>query len=151
MAIVGFTFTKILGEKSAGAHGKININNNVALTDVQEAKLGMAQGKTGLRIHFQFTSKFQPSIGVLLLEGDLLLLEDAKLAADVLKEWGASKTLPKQMMGGVLNHILERTNVQALIVARDLGLPAPIPMPKVNVQGATEQAKAEEGKKPKKK
>ncbi len=134
MVIVGFGFTKILGEKKGPARGKVKINNNVAIKDVQDANLSMGQGKKGLKIHFLFETRFSPELGNLTFEGDVVVLENAKTAEGVMAEWKKNKRLPKEMMPNVLNHVLERTNIQALLTARDLGLPAPVPLPKVNVQ-----------------
>jgi len=37
-------------------------------------------------------------------------------------------------MSEILNIILTRCNIQALILARDINLPSPIPLPKVKVE-----------------
>lgn len=137
MAIIGFTFTRIHGEKRNPIHGSVNINNNVKLTDVADANIAMAQSKKGVRVHFSYESKYEPDIGILQLEGDVILLEETKFADEVLEHWAKTQTIPKALMNGLLNHVLERANIQALIMARDIGLPAPIPLPKVNVQAQT--------------
>ncbi len=134
--IVGFNFTRLEGEKKAPIRGKVGIKNNVALNDVSDASLTMAQGKKGVKVHFMFQTQYEPAIGGLKFEGDVILLEDDKHADAMLKTWEKDKQLPKEIMPNLLNHILERSNVQALLMARDLALPAPIPMPKVNVQAS---------------
>ncbi len=160
MAIIGFSFTKMQAEKRSPVHGQININNNVAVTDLQDANLSMAQSKKGLKLLFAFTSTFEPDLGSLQLDGEVILLEDTKVAEELLSNWQKSKSLPPELMPIVLNAILERCNIQALIMARDIGLPAPIPLPKVNMQNmpaakpaekkAAPEQKAEKPKKAKK-
>jgi hypothetical protein len=154
MAIIGFNFTKIFGEKRAPVHGQVSINNNVAITDVMDANISMAQSKKGVRVRFTYDSKYEPAIGSLQFEGDVVLLEDAKFADEMLDTWAKSKSVPKPIMMGLLNQVLERSNIQALIMARDLSLPAPIPLPKVNVQtaasGAEQAPEAKPAEKPKK-
>jgi len=132
--IVGFSFTRLEGEKKTPVRGKVSIKNNVSLQDVSDAGLTMAQGKKGVKIHFLFQTQYEPAVGNLKFEGDVILLEDDKHADALLKTWEKEKQLPKEIMLNLLNYILERSNVQALLMARDLALPAPIPMPKVNVQ-----------------
>lgn len=136
MAIIGFNFTKLQAEKLNATRGNININNNVSITDVQDATIPLAKEKKGLRLKFHFESHYEPKFGVLILEGDVILLETVKDAEKILEHWKKNHSLPNEMMPPVLNHILEKSNVQALIMARDLGLPAPIPLPKVNMQNA---------------
>jgi hypothetical protein len=155
MAIIGFTFTKLHAEKTAPAAGKIGINNNVALTGVSDATLRMAETKKGLKVGFAFETRYEPKIGGILLQGEVLLLEDAKVADAILAEWAKSKSLPKELMTPVLNQVLERSNIQALLLAREMGLPSPVPMPKVNVQmtpkADAKPVEAKKDAKPKKK
>ncbi len=141
MAIIGFSFTKMHAEKRSAVHGQININNNVSVTDLQDASLSMAQSKKGLKLLFAFTSTFEPGLGSIQLDGEVVLLEDTKVAEELLSNWQKSKSLPQELMPVVLNAILERCNIQALIMARDIGLPAPIPLPKVNMQQNAPPAK----------
>lgn len=141
MAIVGFSFTKIDAQKKSGAKGKVNISNNVSLSNVEDAKLTMAKEKQSLRVSFAFETKYEPSLALIRLEGDILMLEEKKRGDEILKHWSTSQALPKELMQSVLNHILDRCNVEALILARDLGLPAPVPLPKVDFKGAQPAAK----------
>lgn len=134
MAIVGFSFSKILAEKSPAVKGKININNNVSVTDVSDAKLSVSDTKQGLRCKFSFESTYEPKAASIKLGGEIILLEDKKQADEIMKHWKKEKALPKEILPNILNNVLDRCNVEALILARDLGLPAPIPMPKVNLK-----------------
>lgn len=140
MAIVGFSFTKILAKKTAPLKGKVSITNNIMLSGIEDANLSMAKEKKGLRIKFSFESTYEPRIGLLHFEGEVITLEDAKKADEIMKDWEKKKSLPKEIVAPMLNHILEKSNIQALIMSRDLGLPSPIQLPKVNVK-APEKAK----------
>ena len=42
-------------------------------------------------------------------------------------------------MAGLLNTILTKCNVQALILSQEVNLPPPIPMPKVQIAQQTEK------------
>ena len=44
------------------------------------------------------------------------------------------KKIPKEVMTPVLNNILAKSNVEALVLSRELNLPPPIPLPKVEVK-----------------
>ncbi len=137
MAIVGFSFTKILAEKTAPVRSKVEISNNVQVLDVVDANLSMGPGKKGIRVRFQFSSIYKPDIGQILMEGDIILLEEGAFADDAIARWAKEKALQKELLGVVLNHVLDKSNVEALILARDLALPAPVPLPKVNIQQGT--------------
>ncbi len=132
MAIVGFNFTRIDAQRKSQAKGKVNITNNVSLSKVEDAKLGVNKNKQSIRVSFVFETRYEPELAKLRLEGDVILLEDKKKGGEILKHWKSANALPKELMQGLLNSVLDRCNVQALILARDLSLPAPIPLPKVN-------------------
>lgn len=139
--IVGFGFTKLSAEKGQASKGKIDINNNVSIKDVQEDSFSLGKDKQQnvLRFLFEFTSKYEPNIGNILFEGELLYMEEPKTAKEILSNWKKDKKLPKEMMAGLLNTILTRCNVQALILSQQVNLPPPIPLPKVQVQQQAEK------------
>jgi len=140
MAIVGFNFTKINVEKTKALTGKINISNNVSITNVEESKLGVGDKQKGLQFGFEFVSNYEPKMGSIKLEGDVVLLLETAKAEEIMGSWKKDKKIPKEIMTSVLNTALNRCNIQALILSQQVNLPSPIPMPKV-------EAKAEEAEK----
>ena len=139
--IIGFGFTKLSAEKGETAKGKIDINNNVAIKDVQEDNLALGKDKSQniLKFIFEFTSKYEPNVGSILFEGELLYMEEPKKAKEILNDWKKSKKLPKELMGGLLNTILTKCNVQALILSQQVNLPPPIPLPKVQINAPADK------------
>ncbi|MBU0535696.1 MAG: hypothetical protein KKE20_01930 [Nanoarchaeota archaeon] len=135
MAIVGFGFTKMLIEKKGDIKGKININNNVSITNVEETNFSFGSAKQkGLKVLFEFKSQYQPDIAEILFEGNVLDLEDEKSVDDLLKGWKKDKKLPPKVMEPIINSILMKCNIQALIMSKELNLPPPIPLPKVGTK-----------------
>lgn len=139
--IVGFGFTKLSAEKKEAAKGKIDINNNVTIKDIQEDSFSLGRDKQQnvLKFIFEFTSKYEPSVGTILFEGELLYMEEPKKAKEIIASWKNDKKIPKELMAGLLNTILTKCNVQALILSQEINLPPPIPMPKVQVQPQAEK------------
>ena len=134
MTIVGFDFTKIDAEKKSPIKGKININNNVAIKNVEEQNLHLGNEKqNAIKFQFEFTSKYDPGIGAITLGGDIIFMGDPKKVKEILDGWKKDKKLPKDISANILNNVLTRCNVQALILSRDLNLPSPIPLPKVQL------------------
>ncbi len=134
MTIVGFNFTKLGAEKKDTARGKINISNNVTIDNVDEKKISLANDKQKvLAFTFNFTSKYDPDIGSINFIGDILLMEEAKQAKEILDGWKKEKKLPKDIMTGILNTILNKCNIQALILSEQVNLPSPIPLPKLQL------------------
>ena len=137
--IVGFGFTKLSAERKEAAKGKIDINNNVTIKNVEEADISLGKNSQNvLRFVFEFTSKYEPNVGLILFEGELLYMEEPKKAKEILASWKKDKKLPKEIMAGLLNTILTKSNIQALILSQEINLPAPIPLPKVQMTQQSE-------------
>lgn len=135
MVIVGINFTKINVEKKSLIAGKVNINNNVSIKDVEERDLALGKSKQkGLRFLFEFTSKYEPNVGHILLNGDVVYLGEEKEIKELISGWKKNKKLPKDIMTNVLNNVLTKCNIEALILSGVINLPPPIPLPKVEAQ-----------------
>lgn len=140
MTIVGFNFNKIDVKKETATSGKISVSNNVSIKEIEEATFPLGKEKQmALKFIFEFSSKYEPKIGNILLGGDLLFIEETDKVKKILEEWKRDKKISTDIMKGILNTILARSNILALILSQEVNLPPPIPLPKVNV----EEAKAE--------
>ena len=132
MAIVGFNFTKILAEKKTGVKGNVDIKNNVSVKNVETTDLTLGSTKQkALKFSFEFSSDYSPNVGQILFNGDIIYMNEAAKQDEIMKNWKKNKEVPKDVMSEILNTILMRCNVEALMLSRDINLPPPIPMPKV--------------------
>ena len=130
--IVGFNFNKINVERKDMIKGKISISNNVSIKNIEEKDLALGKEKqNALKFTFEFDSKYEPNIGDIILGGDILFVGDAKKAKEILDSWKKDKKIPKDVMTSVLNTVLTKCNIQALILSQEVNLPPPIPLPKV--------------------
>ena len=131
MTVIGFSFTKMLIEKKNPVKGKVSINNNVGIKGLEETKLNINTNKKALKLDFEFTSSYDPNIAKIVMTGEVIYLIDKEKADEVIKNWKKNKKIEKEMMTSILNNVLAKCNVQALILSKDMNLPPPIPLPKV--------------------
>ncbi|MCK5281947.1 MAG: hypothetical protein KAK00_00930 [Nanoarchaeota archaeon] len=142
MTIVGFNFTKIDVEKKDSQGGKINISNNVSIKDVVETDLSLGTEKQkAIKFVFEFISKYEPNIGKILLGGEVLFLEEASKGKKIMEDWKKQKRIERKLMVAILNNVLTKCNVQALILSQEVNLPSPIPLPKVNMEAKETEKK----------
>ncbi|MFH1440236.1 MAG: hypothetical protein ABIG89_06710 [Candidatus Woesearchaeota archaeon] len=135
MTVVGFNFTKINVERKEFSKGKVNISNNVTVQDIEESSFSVGQEEQkSLKLTFQFTSTYEPNVGLIELIGDLIFIEEKERIMEIYDNWKEKKKVDKDVMTEILNVVLNRCNIQALILARDINLPSPIPLPKVKVE-----------------
>ncbi len=143
MSIVSLTYSKINAEKTKNIQGKVNVSNNVAIKDVQKASFVMGTAKQeSLKFSFEFSSKTEPSVGSILIQGDLIYLANSAVVDESLELWKEKKPLPKDIITTVINGILKKCNVEALIISQTMNLPSPIKLPSVSSAEASETSKA---------
>jgi hypothetical protein len=136
MTVVGFNFTKIVGEKKGPMKGKISINNNVSITNVEETTLPIEKTQGALQFTFAYSSKFEPNIGSLEIEGTLIYLQTKDAVKKIMDGWKKNKQILPEVMTPIMNQILAKCNIEALFITRDLNLPSPIPLPKIGAKPA---------------
>ncbi len=135
MTVIGLQFDKITLEKFSPAKGKINVTNNVAVKDVEETEINLGTAKQPvLSFKFEFSAKYEPKIADIIFNGSVTYFDKPEEIKEIMKSWNKNKKIPKEVMSPVLNSILSKCNIEALLLAREINLPAPIPLPKVNVK-----------------
>jgi len=135
MTVIGIGFNKISMERLAPVVGKININNNATVKDIDKMELNVGNKKqNALKFTFEFKASYEPNLAHITLEGEVVWLEKESDTEKILKDWKKDKKIPKEIMTPVINAILAKSNIEALVLSRELNLPPPIPLPKVEAK-----------------
>ena len=143
MSIVSIALSKINAEKMKAVRGKVNVANNVAIKNVEKANISMGSSQqSSLRFTFEFTSKTEPEIGNILIEGDLVFMTEGSKVDETVNAWKESKPMHKDIITPVLNGILKKCNIEALIISQTLNLPSPVKLPSVSPDAASKTASA---------
>ena len=135
MTIVGLNFNKIVVDRQGIPKGKISVTNNMQVKSVEKKEIGAGQAKqNALQFEYEFVAKYEPKIATITLNGTTTYFDKAEKIIELEKAWKKDKKLPKEVMTPVLNNILSRCNVEALLLAREVNLPPPIDLPKVQIK-----------------
>ena len=102
----------------------IKIENNSAITQISKAEGDLHQ------IEFRFTANYT-GLGYIKIEGHLNV---ADLSDKVMDEWRRTNNLPMEDANAVHNAVVSNCMITALIVAREIKRPAPMPIPRINMQ-----------------
>ena len=114
MTIVGFLFTKMNAEKKEGAKGKINISNNVSIKDVKETEVSFSSNdQKAITFVFQFLSKYDPAIGEISLEGNVVYMAKKDEAKKIMTGWKKEKKIDKDVMRDIQNTVLTKCKIMA--------------------------------------
>jgi len=103
---------------------QIRIDHNSTITQIYEVKGDQAT------VDFQYTASFGP-IGMVKLEGSLIY-EDENVKT-VANEWKNTRKMPDQTASNIHTAVMHACVPEAVGIAKDLGLPPPIPLPQVRV------------------
>jgi len=101
----------------------IKINHNSSVT-----KIDKIDPKTN-QIEFRFTANYS-GIGVIKIEGSLKFIGEYPDLAD---NWRKKNKMPNEVAKKIHTTIINNCIPQSVTIARDLNLPPPIPLPKVNM------------------
>lgn len=135
MAVIGFNLKKILVERKGLVRGEVKVGTKMNIVNVKKEETKIITGKNVLALDFEFIIKYmgvEDSIGNVAninFEGTVLYLIDPKETKKILEDW-KKKELPEELKLKVLNTILAKCNIKALVLEEDLGLPPHIPLPK---------------------
>jgi hypothetical protein len=138
MPIVGLSFNSIEGKRKTLPHGEIKVNSSPKVNDIKEVDVSSI-GKKALSLAFEFLTEYDPDIGSIKLEGEMIYMADNNQA--VLAEWKKNKTLSEKVSVEVLNQLFRKCLLKASNVAEELQLPIPIQIPRVMPKEKAEKAK----------
>ncbi|TET89842.1 MAG: hypothetical protein E3J35_08665 [Methanomassiliicoccales archaeon] len=128
MAIKQFELTSIDGKrfsKTGEKHRNIRIDHNSTVTLIVELNDREAS------VDFRFTATYS-GLGVIKIEGNMVYVGDAAALA---KKWSAEGKMPDNVASEIHTTIMNNCIPEAVMIARDVRLPPPIPMPKVSIKG----------------
>ncbi|MCX6651633.1 MAG: hypothetical protein NT131_08290 [Methanomassiliicoccales archaeon] len=118
-AIEAKRFSKV-GERMAN----IKVENNSAITQISRG-----EGETS-HIEYRFTANYT-GLGYIKIEGQISVTD---LDNNIVEEWRKTNNLPVEEANTVHNTVVSNCMVSAFITAREIKLPAPMPIPRINVQ-----------------
>ena len=87
-------------------------------------------------VEFHYTASYGP-VGMIKIEGTLMFQSDD--ARQVAKEWTQTRKMPNQIASHIHTAVMHSCVPEAVGIAKDLGLPPPIPLPQVRLGDGTKQ------------
>lgn len=129
MPIIGLGFNSIEARKEGGrVESEVKVNSTPVITNIKEVSVPNIE-KKALSLEFEFVTKYDPNFAQISIKGTIMYL--AEKNKPILDDWEKKKNLPEKMSLEVLNYLFRRCLLKASIIAEDLQLPAPMPMPRI--------------------
>ncbi len=128
MPVKHFELSGIDGKRFAKRGEKvpqIKVDHNSTVTMVTELN------DKDAALDFRFTTNYS-GLGFIKIEGRLIFEGDAPKIA---KEWASKNRMPPEVAEEVQRTIFNNCILQEFIIAKEIRLPPPIPLPAINVKG----------------
>lgn len=112
---------------------KVRIDHNSNIAQVREEKKGEAI------IEFQYTASYG-AVGMIKIEGSLIY--EGEDAGKITNEWKDTRKMPNQLASRLHTAVMHACVPEAVGIAKDLGLPPPIPLPQVKLGASPKTGQA---------
>ncbi len=124
--IVGERILEINGTKKKWEPIK-GLNINISLEDV------MVDGES-VEITYSYTANYEEDLGQLKIKGLLMAKEDPELAKSIAEKWQKEKKIPDEYAQQTLSAINYSGSANGTLLARVVGLTAPLIPPKIQLK-----------------
>lgn len=133
MQLLGFGFTRFSSEKTSKnmKNKKIVVKHNFDIKKISLSPV-KAQGKAtnldALTLNFECNWDYSPSFGKIVIEGGFTIAPNTE-NKEIANAWKKNKKLSPKHSKTLLNIMIPRSILQAIVLAKEIGLPSPIEFP----------------------
>ncbi|MBU0591836.1 hypothetical protein KKF81_03195 [Candidatus Micrarchaeota archaeon] len=128
--IVGEKILEVNGTKNPGQSIK-GLNINISIDNVEKAG-------DNLEITYSYTANYDENAGQIKIKGVLVAKEDDALTKEAVDSWKKDKKLPQSYTTNVLTALNYSGSANGTLVARVLGLTAPLIPPRIQLSSKPE-------------
>jgi hypothetical protein len=127
--IIGFNFSKLLAEKKSQDFKDLKIDRNIKIESVEKIKPQSLQIREDMvEVRFKYGINYTPDVAKFDFSGSLLITAEPKVIKEFLGEWG-DKKLPERHKVVIFNVIMRKSDIKALEMEDEMGLPLHIALP----------------------
>ena len=140
MRLIGFNFQKIGIERFSDQTENLKTNTKVDISSVDTIKSDIIKTREELiKVEFVYTVLYEPKFAKIELKGNVVLAVEPRVAREVLKNWNDKQAEVEEFRMFMFNIILRKSNIKALELEDEMGLPPHIPLPSLNKDNLKEE------------
>lgn len=138
MPAIGFNINAIDAkvDSTAERKGNVNVNSSPSITSIEKRDVDFPLAKDVVAINFKFETKYEPKVGWITMEGEVLYTSDNP--KEMIAKWKKEKKMEDSVAIEVLNTIFRRCLAKAIEIAAELRLPPPVSFPIVKLKDQEE-------------
>ena len=133
MPVVGFNFDKFHVERKKPLEAPLNVDTGMKIVDIKQEEIPLSGDKTQtvMKVDYEFSVRYDPKQAEILIEGHLMFLEEKDKLVKMIAEWKKTKKFEPKATQLIMNNVLLRCNIKALLLGQELGLPPHIRLPMI--------------------
>lgn len=128
MRLVNFGFNKISVERTGDSIENLKFNTKIDISSIDSLKSEFKLKDELVKVDFAYSVLYEPNFAKIELAGSFVLSMDPKIAKEILNNWKDKQT-SEEFRRIIFNVILKKSNIKALELEDELGLPIHIPLP----------------------
>jgi len=138
MPAIGFNINAIDAkvDPTTERRGNVNVNSSPSITSIEKRDVDFPVAKDVVAINFKFETKYEPKVGWITMEGEVLYTSDNP--KEMIAKWKKEKKMEDDVAIEVLNTIFRRCLAKAIEIAAELRLPPPVSFPIVKLKDQEE-------------
>ena len=135
MPAIGFNINAIDAkvDPTTERRGNVNVTSSPSITSIEKRDVDFPMAKDVVAINFKFETKYEPKVGWITMEGEVLYTSDNP--KEMIAKWKKEKKMEDDVAIEVLNTIFRRCLAKAIEIAAELRLP-PCFFPDSEAQGS---------------
>ena len=132
MKFINFNLTKVFGEVFSAPTQDFQVDSSLNISSIEENPYASKkEGSIFLNINFNYVVEYVKKIAKIEIAGRLVVLAEDALGKEILKQW-KKKALNEPLKLEMFNAILTKTNIRAIQVEDELGLPPHFKLPSLS-------------------
>ncbi len=131
MPLVGLRMDKIEASRNnqVKIEGPVRIGTSPRILSLSESQVNSGTGKLNvLEVSFEYFTNYDPAMGNIRIDGVAMYQESEEARKKILSEWKSDNKLPAEFSNELIRQITQRSMLITMMLARELGLPSPLPL-----------------------
>ena len=113
------------------------LSNDIRIVDIKELeykdKMGFVFIEYEYAIEYNLDEPKDDSWGNLHIVGEILYADTEEMIKNLIKDWQTDKKIDKDILALVVRNAMNEAQIEAIVQAKKVGLPSPVPMPKLKM------------------
>ncbi|AIF70062.1 hypothetical protein PAP_08370 [Palaeococcus pacificus DY20341] len=140
MPVLGINIRKISIEKIKGPTAQVEVDLTPKIKELRLGEIRTPSGRVnGIEVLFEYTITYKPDVARAFIEGLVFYTPKNKEDTDkILDTWENENKVDPYLFAEVVNAITNEIMPTLMSLSKQLRLPYPIPLPRVNVSAKRE-------------